>query len=96
MKYFLVLGEVIKPEKVDEKLMKEHKEYTKQLMDKGEVLFSSLKEDMSGSVTVVKGKEKDSVYDFYGKEPFYREDVVKYNISEIDIHYFNDKNWFEM
>ena len=54
MKYFLIEGIVTNPEKMTEKMMQEHQEYTGMLMKEGKVLFSSLKSDMSSSVTVFK------------------------------------------
>ena len=41
MKYFLIEGIVTNPEKMTEKMMQEHQEYTGMLMKEGKVLFSS-------------------------------------------------------
>ena len=40
MKYFLIKGIVTNPEKMTEKMMQEHQEYTGRLMKEGKVLFS--------------------------------------------------------
>ena len=65
MKYFLIEGIVTNPEKMTEKMMQEHQEYTGMLMKEGKVLFSSLKSDMSSSVTVVKSETEQIIEDFY-------------------------------
>mgnify|MGYP000350888925 CR=1 FL=1 len=85
MKYFLIEGIVTHPEKMTEDMMKE-----------GKVLFSSLKNDMSTSVTVVRAEDEKVVWEFYKKEPFYQNDVLIYHISELQVHYHNPdiKNWF--
>lgn len=56
MKYFLIEGIVTHPERMTEKIMQEHQDYTGILMKEGKVLFSSLKSDMSSSITVVKSE----------------------------------------
>ena len=96
MKYFLIEGIVTHPEKMTEDRMKEHREYTGGLMKEGKVLFSSLKNDMSTSVTVVRAEDEKIVWEFYKKEPFYLNDVLIYHISELQVHYHNPdiKNWF--
>ena len=96
MKYFLIEGIVTHPEKMTEDMMKEHQEYTGGLMKEGKVLFSSLKNDMSTSVTVVRAEDEKIVWEFYKKEPFYLSDVLIYHISELQVHYHNPdiKNWF--
>ena len=76
MKYFLIEGIVTHPEKMTEDMMKEHQEYTGGLMKEGKVLFSSLKNDMSTSVTVVRAEDEKIVWEFYKKEPFYLNDVL--------------------
>lgn len=97
MKYFLIEGIVTHPEKMTEKMMQEHQDYTGLLMKEGKVLFSSLKSDMSASVTVLKSETEQIVQDFYREEPFFKNNVITYSISELDIHYnvSDAENWFQ-
>ena len=97
MKYFLIEGIVTHPERMTEKMMQEHQDYTGMLMKEGKVLFSSLKSDMSASITVVKSETEQIVQDFYREEPFFKNNVIKYSISELDIHYnvSDAENWFQ-
>ena len=95
MKYFLIEG-MSRIRKDDGR----HDEGTpgihRRLMKEGKVLFSSLKNDMSTSVTVVKAEDEKIVWEFYKKEPLYQNDVLIYHISELQVHYHNPdiKNWF--
>lgn len=93
MKFFLVEGIVTHPEMMTEKMMQEHKDYTGMLMKEDKVLFSSLKSDMSSSITVVKSETEQIIKE----EPFFKNNVITYSISELDIHYnvYDTKNWFE-
>lgn len=97
MKYFLVEGIVKNPEKMTDQLMQEHQQYTGSLMVTGKVLFSSLKSDLSASVTVVKEETLQMIENFYHEEPFYKNDLVTYKISQLDIHYnySNTLKWFK-
>ena len=80
-----------------EKMMQEHQEYTGMLMKEGKGLFSSLKSDMSSSVTVVKSETEQIIEDFYREDPFFKNNVITYSISELDIHYKVSyaENWFQ-
>lgn len=97
MKYFLIEGIVTNPEKMNEKMIQEHQKYTSILMKEDKVLFSSLKSDMSSSVTVIKSETEQFVQDFYKEEPFFKNNVITYSISELDIHYKLPyaENWFQ-
>lgn len=96
MKYFIIEGIVTNPEKMNEDIMQAHQTYTQSAMDKGKVLFSSLKGDMSASVTVMKEESEEAVWSFYKKEPFFKNGILTYQISEIQVHYhYPDINeWF--
>lgn len=96
MRYFLVEGIITNPEKMTDTMMQEHQDYTGLLMKEGKVLFSSLKSDMSASVTVLKAESEQYVKDFYKEEPFFKNNILKYSISELDIHYNvpTAENWF--
>lgn len=97
MKYFLIEGIVTHPERMTEKIMQEHQDYTGILMKEGKVLFSSLKSDMSSSITVVKSETEQIVQDFYREDPFFKNNIIIYSISELDIHYnvSDSENWFQ-
>lgn len=97
MKYFLIEGIVTHPERMTEKIMREHQDYTGILMKEGKVLFSSLKSDMSSSITVVKSETEQIVQDFYREDPFLKNNIITYSISELDIHYnvSDSENWFQ-
>ncbi|WP_297712003.1 YciI family protein [Clostridium sp.] len=96
MKYFLIEGIVTHPEKMTEKMMQEHQDYTELLMKEGKVLFSSLKSDMSASVTVLKAETEQIVQEFYREEPFFKNNILTYSISELQIHYnvSDAESWF--
>lgn len=97
MKYFLIEGIVTHSERMTEKIMQEHQDYTGILMKEGKVLFSSLKSDMSSSITVVKSETEQIVQDFYREDPFLKNNIITYSISELDIHYnvSDSENWFQ-
>lgn len=97
MKYFLIEGIVTHPERMTEKIMQEHQDYTGILMKEGKVLFSSLKSDMSSSITVVKSETEQIVQDFYREDPFFKNNIITYSISELEIHYnvSDSENWFQ-
>ena len=97
MKYFLVEGIILNPNKMNESMMQEHQKYTESAMKKGKVLFSSLKSDMSASVTVFREENEQAVWEFYHNEPFFKNGVLTYNISELQVHYHypNINDWFE-
>lgn len=52
---------------------------------------------MSSSVTVVKSETEQIIEDFYREDPFFKNNVITYSISELDIHYKVSyaENWFQ-
>lgn len=96
MKYFLIEGTVINPEKITDTIMNKHKEHTEALMKENKVLLSSLKKDMSSSISIVKYISEEEIKEFYNKDPLLANDIIEYKISKLDIHYIsNITNWFE-
>lgn len=97
MKIFLIEGIVTHPENLTKKMMQEHQDYTGLLMKEGKVLFSSLKSDRSASITVVKSETKQTIQEFYKEEPFFKNGVITYSISELDMHHHvaEAKSWFQ-
>ena len=77
-------------------MMKDHQAYTMLAMKEGKVLFSSLKEDMSASVTILKEENEQAVWEFYRNEPFFKNGILTYNISELQVHYHyqQSNDWF--
>ena len=71
MKYFLIEGIVTHPERMTNEMMQEHQKYTNLLMKAGKVLFSSLKSDMSSSITVIKSRNEIEIQEFYKHEPLF-------------------------
>ena len=96
MKYFLIEGIVTHPERMTNEMMQEHQKYTNLLMKAGKVLFSSLKSDMSSSITVIKSRNETEIQEFYKHEPLFNNNVLSYHISELQIQYHTSEtaNWF--
>ena len=97
MKYFIVEGTLKNPNKIDDTIMKEHMSYTQKAMDKGLILMSGLKSDMSGGLFVIKSKSIETLKDYISNEPFKTYDIQDYKIIEFDPHYFNQSpsEWFK-
>ena len=51
-------------------IMKAHMAYTQMAMDKGLILMSGLKEDMSGGIFVMKDESIEKVQEYLSNEPF--------------------------
>ncbi|WP_055069165.1 YciI family protein [Clostridium massiliamazoniense] len=96
MKYFIVEGTIKNQHKVDDKLMKVHMDYTQKAMNKGLILMSGLKEDMSGGIFVMKSESLEILEDYLNNEPFKLAGVQDYKVTEFSAHYFNEnpKEWF--
>lgn len=97
MKIFIVEGKIKNPRKMTNDILSEHKAYTAINITEGKVLFSSLKTESGSSVTILKEKGLETVKAFYENEPFFKNGIIEYNISELDVHYNNPlaSNWFE-
>ncbi|WP_434307505.1 YciI family protein [Clostridium perfringens] len=70
MKYFIVEGILKDSDKINEDIMKEHMAYTQKAMDKGMILVSGLKSDMSGGIFVIKSESVEKLESYLSKEPF--------------------------
>ena len=95
MKYFLIEGIVTHPERMTNEMMQEHQNI-QIFNESGKVLFSSLKSDMSSSITVIKSRNEIEIQEFYKHEPLFNNNVLSYHISELQIHYHTSEtaNWF--
>ncbi|OSB09089.1 YciI family protein [Paraclostridium bifermentans] len=97
MKYFMVEGILKNSNKIDDTIMKEHMDYTQKAMDKGLILMSGLKSDMSGGLFVMKSESIERLNEYVSNEPFKTYDIQDYKIVEFDAHYFNQSpsEWFK-
>lgn len=96
MKYFVVESIIKNPNLMNDKILKEHIEYTKYAMEKGLILISGLKKDMSGSMFIMKSSDVKDIEDYLKNEPLKIEKIQDYTFKEFEPHYFNgDSKWFE-
>lgn len=97
MKYFMVEGTLKNPNKINDFIMKEHMSYTQKSMDKGLILMSGLKSDMSGGLFIMKSDSIKTLNEYLLNEPLKTYDIQDYKIVEFDAHYFNQSpsEWFE-
>lgn len=96
MKYFIVEGMLKNQGPIDENTMKNHMAYTQKAMDKGLILMSGLKENMSGGLFVMKADSIEDVEEYLASEPFKVSGIQDYKIIEFTPHYFNPSpsEWF--
>lgn len=97
MKYFIVEGLLKDSDKINEDIMKEHMSYTQRAMDKGMILVSVLKSNMSGGIFVIKAESVQKLEDYLSKEPFKLYGIQDYKFVEFNAHYFNPSpsEWFK-
>ncbi|ABX42370.1 YciI family protein [Lachnoclostridium phytofermentans] len=97
MKYFIIEGNITNPELMNDDIMKEHMAYTQKAMDKGLVLMSGLKEDMSGGLTIMKSESLNEVEEYLSNEPLKMNGIQDYKVLEFSAHYFNPSasEWFQ-
>ena len=96
MKYFIVEGMIKNQNPVDENTMKEHMAYSQKAMDKGLILMSGLKSNMSGGVFIMKAESIEKVEDYLSQEPLKLSGIQDYRVIEFAPHYFNQSpsEWF--
>ena len=70
MKYFIVEGMLKDSSLINDDIMKKHMAYTQKAMDKGLILMSGLKDDMSGGIFVMKAESIEEVEGYLSVEPF--------------------------
>ncbi len=97
MKYFIIEGNIINPDLMDDDILKEHMAYTQKAMDKGFVLMSGLKSDMSGGLTIMKRESLNEVEEYLSNEPLKMNGIQEYKVLEFSTHYFNPtpSEWFQ-
>lgn len=89
MKQFLVIGTIVDQSKLTDELLRIHMAYTKEWMDANKIRMSALNADMSGVANIIFANSKEEVEAFYNDEPFYKAGAQVYQITEINIHYWN-------
>ncbi len=96
MKYFIVEGRIIDSHLINDDIMKEHMAYTQKAMDKGLILMSGLKADMSGGIFVMKSESLEELEDYLSAEPFKLAGIQDYKAVEFSAHYCNQSpgEWF--
>ena len=96
MKYFIVEGTIKNPELANDNIMQDHMTYSKKAMDKGLILMSGLKSNMSGGLFIMKSESLEEVEDYLAAEPLKLANMQDYHIIEFSPHYFNQlpSEWF--
>ncbi|MDD6771371.1 hypothetical protein [Inconstantimicrobium porci] len=96
MKYFIIEGIITNPELMNDETLKEHISYTNKEIEKGNILFTSLKSDNSGGMFMIKADTKEYVENYLSNEPLNNHGIQEYKITEITPHYINlsAKEWF--
>lgn len=96
MKYFMVEGTLKDTHLINDTIMKTHMAYTQVAMDKGLILVSGLKEDMSGGIFVMKEESIEKIEEYLSNEPFRINGIQTYRVVEFSAHYFNESpiEWF--
>lgn len=81
---------------LNDTIMKAHMAYTQMAMDKGLILMSGLKEDMSGGMFIMKDESIDKIEEYLSNEPFRVNGIQTYRVVEFSVHYFNESpgEWF--
>lgn len=96
MKYFIVEGTLTSSNPICDNIMKEHMSYSGKAMEKGLMLITGLKEDMSGVIFVMKGENLSKINEYLSNEPLKIHGFQDYKVTEFSPHYFNPspKEWF--
>ncbi|GAB6169577.1 hypothetical protein JCM1393_20370 [Clostridium carnis] len=96
MKHFIVEGTIINQHLINDNIMKEHMLYSQKAMNKGLILMSGLKSDMSGGLFFMKAESIEKVEDYLSLEPLKVYGIQEYKIMEFSPHYFNQlpNEWF--
>lgn len=89
MKYFMVEGTIKNPDLINDDIMKEHMAYSKRAMDKGLILMSALKSNMSGGLFIMVAEYIGEIEEYLDSEPLKVHDIQDYKIEEFNPHYFN-------
>lgn len=96
MKHYIIEGNITNPEKINDHIMSAHIAYSQKAMDKGLILTSGLKEDMSGGLFMMKGESLAHIEEYLENEPLKVNNIQEYRIIGFTPHYFNQNSteWF--
>lgn len=96
MKHFIIEGTLKNPDLINDNIMKEHMAYSQKAMDKGLILMSGLKSDMSGGMFFMKAEGLEDIERYLADEPLKVNGIQEYKVIEFSPHYFNEapSEWF--
>lgn len=89
MRYFMIEGIIKNPDLINDYIMKKHMAYSKKAMDKGLIIMSSLKADMSGGLFVMIADSIEKIEEYLSNEPLKVHGIQDYKVTEFKPHYFN-------
>lgn len=96
MNYFIIEGTLKNPQWMTDAIMQKHMAYSKEAMDKGLILMSGLKSNMSGGLFIMKSESLEAVQSYLDSEPLKLANIQEYRVIEFSPHYFNEfpHEWF--
>lgn len=89
MEYFLIEGRITNEKLINDDIMKEHITYSKKAIDKGLILMSGLKSDMSGGLFVMAADSISKIEKYLSNEPLKVYGIQDYKVIKFDPHFFN-------
>lgn len=89
MRYFMIEGIIKNSDLINDDIMKKHMAYSKKAMDKGLIIMSSLKADMSGGLFVMIADSIEKIEKYLSNEPLKVHGIQDYKVTEFKPHYFN-------
>lgn len=97
MKYFVIEGKLKNSVKIDENVMNEHIAHSQSAIDKGLILMSGLKSDMSGGMSIMKANSIEEVEAYLSADPLKISGSQEYRVIEFSPHYFQQTpgEWFK-
>lgn len=97
MKYYMVEGIIQNAENMNDHIMKQHVAYTQKAMDRGMILISGLKADMSGGMFIMRAETLEETEHYLANEPFCLNGIQEYKVIEFNPHYLNPstESWME-
>lgn len=90
MKYFIIEGKLKDSVEIDENIMNEHIAHSKNAINKGLILMSGLKSDMSGGMSIMKANSIEEVEAYLAADPLKISGSQEYRVIEFTPHYFQN------
>ena len=90
MKYFIIEGKIDNSIQIDENIMNEHIAHSKKAIDRGLILMSGLKSDMSGGMSIMKANSIEEVETYLAADPLKISGSQEYKVIEFTPHYFQN------